>query len=311
MEQSPFIRMLFESPLVRFAKFRLSSSHPGFRDSGPARQHCFVFPRTSVRIQQAGRKPFVTGPNVITFYNQGQAYVRESVTGEGDRCEWFSVEPNVLIEALAAHDPSAQEHPEQPFQLQFVPGDPRTYLLQRLVVRHVSEAERVDSLFVEEAVLRLLDRVVASTARFRGAAARPVPVQGAGEVVDAVRELMARRFRESLSLTDLGRRTGYSVFHLSRAFRQWTGLTLHAWQNRMRLLTALERVAEPGADLAGVALDLGYSSHSHFTAAFRQAFGVTPSAFRATATADRVRELAGRLGSPGKPRAAGGVDLTL
>ena len=178
-----------------------------------------------------------------------------------------------------------------------MPGDPRIYLLQRLVVRHVSEAERVDALFVEEAVLRLLDRVVASTARFRGAVARPLPVQGAGEVVDAVRELMARRFRESLSLADLGRRTGYSVFHLSRAFRQWTGLTLHAWQNRMRLLTALERVAEPGADLADVALDLGYSSHSHFTAAFRQAFGVTPTAFRATATAGRVRELAGRLRS--------------
>ncbi len=306
MEPSPFIRMLFESPLVKFARFRAAPTHPDFRDSGPARQHCFVFPRTSVRIQQAGGKPFVTGPNVITFYNQGQAYVRESVTGEGDRCEWFSVKPDVLIEALAAHDPSIQEHPEQPFQLPFVPGDPRIYLLQRLVVRHVSEAERVDSLFVEESVLRLLDRVVASAARFRGAAARPAPAQGAGEVVDAVRELMARRFRESLSLADLGRRTGYSVFHLSRAFRKRTGLTLHAWQTRMRLLTALEQVAEPGADLAGVALDLGYVSHSHFTSAFHRAFGVTPSAFRATATTDRIRALAERLEGPEEPRTAGG-----
>lgn len=297
MEQSLFTRMLFESPLLRFAKFRASPHHPGFRDSGPARQHCFVFPRTTVRIQHAGGKPFTTGPNLITLYNQGQVYVRDRLTDEGDRCEWFSVEPSVLIEVLAAHDPSIQDHPEQPFQLPYAPADPRTYLLQRLVVRHVTEAERIDRLFVEESVLRLLDRVAASAARFRGVEQRAAPASraGAGEVVDAVREILGTRYREDLSLADLGRRTGYSVFHLSRVFRERAGLTLHAYQNRMRLLTALERVAELGTDLARVALDLGYASHSHFTAAFRRAFGVTPSAFRATASVQRARELAGRL----------------
>jgi AraC-like DNA-binding protein len=32
--------------------------------------------------------------------------------------------------------------------------------------------------------------------------------------------------------------------------------------------------------LTRLALDLGYSSHSHFTASFRRAFGLTPSAAR-------------------------------
>ncbi|MFP5284798.1 MAG: AraC family transcriptional regulator, partial [Thermoanaerobaculia bacterium] len=36
----------------------------------------------------------------------------------------------------------------------------------------------------------------------------------------------------------------------------------------------------------------GYSSHSHFTSAFRKAFGMAPSAFRRKATAQTVRELA-------------------
>ena len=295
--QSPFSRVLFESPLLRFAKFRASSNHPGFRDTGPARQHCFVFPRTTLRIQHAGSKPFTASPSLITLYNQGQIYFRDRITDEGDRCEWFSVEPGVLREVLAAHDPSIQDHPERPFQLPYVPSDPRTYLLQRLVVRHATESERIDRLFVEETVLRLLDRVAANAARFRGVEQREAPTSriGAGEVVDAVREILGTRYREDLSLADLGRRTGYSVFHLSRVFRDKTGLTLHAYQNRMRLLTALERVAEPGTDLACVALDLGYASHSHFTAAFRRAFGVTPSAFRATASAQRARELARRL----------------
>lgn len=298
MDSAQFDRMLFESPLVKFAKFRAAPTHPDFRDSGPVQQDVFAFPRTTVRIQHAGGKPFVAGPNVVTLYNQGQAYIRERVTEDGDRSEWFSVERSALLEALAAHDVSVVDRPEEPFCLPFVPGDPRTYLLQRLVVRHVSEAEHVDPLFVEESILHVLDRLAASVARFRGVKARSAPAGGAGEVVDAVQEIMARRFRESLSLADLGRRTGYSVFHLSRAFRKRTGLTLHAWQSRLRLLTALERVAEPEADLAGVALDLGYASHSHFTSAFRQAFAVTPSAFRARATADRIRALAGRLESP-------------
>lgn len=299
--QSQFSRILYESPLVRFAKFRAAPSQPGFRDSGPARQHCFVFPRTSVRIRHAGGKPFVAGPNVITLYNLGQVYERENVTEEGDRCEWFTVEPGILVEALAAHDPSILGDPEHPFHLPFAPADPATYLLQRLVVRHVTESERVDPLFVEETVLRVLDQVAASAARFRGVAARPGPETGAGaaEVVDAVREILARRFCENLSLADLGKRSGYSVFHLSRVFREKSGLTLHAWQNRLRLLTALERVAQPGADLGDLATDLGYASHSHFTAAFRRAFGVTPSAFRATASTQRVRELAGKLAKPG------------
>jgi AraC family transcriptional regulator len=295
--QSQFTRMLFESPLVWFGKFRAAPSHPGFRDSGPTRQHCFVFPRTSVRIRHAGGQPFVISPNVVTLYNREQVYEREDVTNEGDRCEWFSVDPDVLVEVLAAHDSSILDDPEHPFRLPFVPGDPKTYLLQRLVVRHVTESERVDPLFVEETVLRVLDRVAASAARFRGLAVRQGPEAGAGatEVVNAMREILARRFREQLSLAELGRRSGYSVFHLSRIFRERSGLTLHAWQCRLRLLTALERVAERGSELGEVVLDLGYASPSHFTAAFRRAFGITPSAFRATASPLRVRELAQRL----------------
>jgi AraC-like DNA-binding protein len=288
--------MLFESPLVRVAKFRASPADPGFRDSGPARQHCFVFPRTSVRIQHAEGKPFVASPNVVTLYNGEQIYQRETVTSEGDRCDWFAVEPDVLAEALAAHDPAVRDDPEHPFRLPFVPGDPKTYFLQRLVVRHATEAEQVDPLFVEETVLHVLDQIATSAAQLQGRALRPglEADAWASEIVDAMLGILGQHFREPLSLDELAKRSGYSAFHLSRIFRKRAGLPLYAWQNRLRLLTALEQVAEPGTDLKEVAVDLGYSSHSHFTSAFRAAFGVTPSAFRATATPQRVREMAGR-----------------
>jgi AraC-like DNA-binding protein len=49
----------------------------------------------------------------------------------------------------------------------------------------------------------------------------------------------------------------------------------------LRLARAL--VELPHADdLSTLALEVGFSSHSHFSAAFRRAFGCTPSQFRQT-----------------------------
>ena len=77
--------------------------------------------------------------------------------------------------------------------------------------------------------------------------------------------------------------------------RAVTGGTLHAWLVRLRLQVSLERVAEPGCELTEIALDLGFSSHSHFTEAFRRAFGVPPSVFRRGVTARAVARLAASL----------------
>ena len=73
---------------------------------------------------------------------------------------------------------------------------------------------------------------------------------------------------------------GASVFHLARTFRRRTGFSLHAYRNQLRVRTALEHLASPGTDLVALALDLGFSSHSHFTETFRRGFGVTPSEAR-------------------------------
>jgi len=49
---------------------------------------------------------------------------------------------------------------------------------------------------------------------------------------------------------------------------------------RLRLARALD-VIGGYEDLTALGLDLGFSSHSHFTAAFRETYGRTPSQFRA------------------------------
>ena len=61
----------------------------------------------------------------------------------------------------------------------------------------------------------------------------------------------------------------------------------------LRLRAALERIAD-GEDVATLALALGFSSHSHFTSAFRRAFGVAPSQVRSSKILTAARSLVPR-----------------
>jgi AraC family transcriptional regulator len=88
--------------------------------------------------------------------------------------------------------------------------------------------------------------------------------------------LLHERFREKLRLDDVARALHVSTYHLCRLFKEETGMTLHAYLRKLRLRDALERVAGGKTDLGTLALELGFSSHSHFTTAFRKEFGLSP-----------------------------------
>src|SRR5262249_18771934 len=86
-------------------------------------------------------------------------------------------------------------------------------------------------------------------------------------------------------LDDVARAVHTSPFHLARLFGERTGLPVHRYLTQLRLRAALDRLAGGASDLTALALDLGFSSHSHFADAFRREFGRTPS---------DVRKIAGR-----------------
>ncbi|HEU4564232.1 MAG TPA: helix-turn-helix transcriptional regulator [Gemmatimonadaceae bacterium] len=97
------------------------------------------------------------------------------------------------------------------------------------------------------------------------------------EAVHHTRATLAMRFAERLTLDDLGRAVSFTSWHLSRVFRAATGESVHQHLLRIRLHAALERVALGGRNLSRIALECGFSSHSHFTSAFRRAYGSSPS----------------------------------
>ncbi|EOC9244153.1 helix-turn-helix transcriptional regulator [Enterobacter cloacae] len=81
---------------------------------------------------------------------------------------------------------------------------------------------------------------------------------------------------ESWSSTEAASYAGMSERTLNRHFQQQTGLRYAEWLRRARLLEALQRLAQ-GQPVLRVALDLGYGSHSAFTAMFRRVMGTSPS----------------------------------
>jgi len=291
---------LFSTALVTVGRWRCPPWHPVFADSGPARAHLFVFPRTSVFIQHEGGPRFVADPATVTYYNRGQRYRRGPLSPAGDRGEWFAVAPSVLAEVLSRREPSARDRGERLFAMTHGPSDRRSYLEQRAVFEHVCREPAPDPLFVDETMLGVLDRVTGLATPRRVGNAVPAS-RDRRDVVERAREVLARRYTERASLAELAQAASCSPFHLARLFRRATGRSLHGYRTELRLRAALERLGEAGADLLDLALTLGYSSHSHFTDVFRSAFGVTPSEVRHRLTCGRARDLVRGL-SARRPR---------
>jgi AraC-like DNA-binding protein len=80
------------------------------------------------------------------------------------------------------------------------------------------------------------------------------------------------------SAEELARAVGLSVRTLERRFLEETGLSLGRWRRQARLQQALRDLAL-GRPIKTVAADAGYAGASAFTAAFREAFGVTPARY--------------------------------
>lgn len=270
-----FDRVLFDSELIRIGAFRCHPSHPSFHDSGPARNFCFVFPRTAVEIQHEHQRPFVANPNIVTFYNLGQPYQRNPVSADGDRCDWFGVHADLVRDIVRSFDPAVDDRPEAPFRFTHRWSDAGTYLLQRRVFERVANGALQESLAVEELVIRLLESVLRSA---------PVSPPSIGikqrDVLHHVKLILSQRLGERLTLRNVAREAELSPYHLCRLFRRATEMTLHQYRQKLLLRWSLESVAKPEKPLVDIALDAGFSSHSHYTSAFHREFAESPSKVR-------------------------------
>lgn len=284
----PLSTVIYASATARIGLWRCALDHPRFANTGPILSgHLIVFPRTAVRILLPRQEPIIAAPNTVLFYNLYQDYRREPLAADGDRCEWFAFAPPLLAAALEPYEQNALTDPTQPFRFAHAPSPAQLYLQQRLLVDAVLRAtqagEAPDQLWLEEAMLLLLDGVIAhayAVQRQWGCGGHPQTRQRQQAIVRAVQEQLVHSFTEAPTLTVLAAACHLSPYELCRLFRAYTGTTIHTYLTQLRLHTALEWLADGAADLTTLAFALGFSSHSHFTSAFRRAFGLPPSAWR-------------------------------
>ncbi len=101
----------------------------------------------------------------------------------------------------------------------------------------------------------------------------------ANERVQHVIELLRGNLAEPPDLLELGRRVGCSPFYLSRTFSQELGVTMPQYLRQLRMERAAELLCSGKFNVTEAALEVGYSSLSHFSQAFCQTMGCCPNLY--------------------------------
>ena len=130
-----------------------------------------------------------------------------------------------------------------------------------------------DPLEAEELLLSLLHTALGEER------AAPQPARCTQRLMERAKMFLGAELGRSIRLLEIADAVGASPGYLTQLFRAGEGIPLHAYLTQLRLAQALVELPH-AEDLTALALELGFSSHSHFSARFRRAFGLTPSAFR-------------------------------
>lgn len=103
----------------------------------------------------------------------------------------------------------------------------------------------------------------------------PLPRHILRRVIERMRNLDT-----DLSLQVLAKESGYSRVHFTRMFRAATGYAPHNYLLKLRVDRVRELLVSSTLSLTEIALECGFSSHSHLSRVFRQVLGATPNEYR-------------------------------
>jgi AraC family transcriptional regulator len=237
-----------------------------------------VFPYRGVYLRHVGEDQAVADANHVLFFNAGEGYQVSHPVGGGDASLSLELSPALLHElmprSLAAEGGTAR------FQRQHQRIDPRAQALVALL-RHALENGTIEPLEAESLVLTLVSRSLGPRTSHATSA-----THARRRLADRVKVLLASDLSRRWTLADIAADIGGSPVYLTQVFSQVEGIPLYRYHLRLRLARALDLLAQ-GGDLSALAAELGFSSHSHFTSAFRQTYGRSPTAFRESAQSHR------------------------
>jgi AraC-like DNA-binding protein/ligand-binding sensor protein len=100
-------------------------------------------------------------------------------------------------------------------------------------------------------------------------------------LVQKAREYIEKHKADPLSLVEVAKAAGASVFHFCKVFHKSTGLKFTDYVARVRLEDARTQLLNPNKRISEVAYDVGFQSLTQFNRMFKRVFGQSPTDFRA------------------------------
>ena len=296
--------MLFSASGLAWVDFRCGRSHGAFGPEEVARSDSLVFVRAGSFERECRGERDWADPSRVLLFRRGDPYRVAHPAGGHDACTVLALDrerAHALFEAQGAsldgrRWPERLSAPLDAVVRRNASIEGSAYALH---ARLVQGAQRgvVDALEMEESLDALAH---AGLAALSGRTSRSRPAREStralhAEILREVQRILALRACEPLRLADVARAIGWSPFHLSRSFRAACGIPLTRYRNRLRLRQALARAASGERDLARIAVESGFASHSHLAVAFRREFGFSPSSLRRPLDRRTLRELHKKL----------------
>jgi AraC-like DNA-binding protein len=230
-----------------------------------------VFPYRGVYMRHVGSDQAVADANHVLLFNAGEGYQVSHPVAGGDASLDLALSEPALHELAPAH--FLKDRGQLGFRRQHLRIDPRAQALVALL-RHSLQNGTIEPLEAESLSLTLVCRSLGPRTSHE-----PGATYARRRLADRVKVLLAGDLARRWTLADIAAEIGGSAVYLTQVFQQVEGLPLYRYHLRLRLARALDLIAQQD-DLSALALNLGFSSHSHFTAAFKQAYGRSPSAFK-------------------------------
>lgn len=274
---------VFESELFSVGYTRCRPVTDGMGPDIRSGVHVLAFPTRGVFRMHIEGEVYACDPNMVIFQNATDVFRTSHPESIGDDTTWLTLRDELVCEAVRPHDPGVDDRPGSPFPFTVGMSNPEVFLLQRALFNEACRGPDADRLLVEETGAMVLSAAVAAAFASRKEAptgVRRATVRAHAEMAEGAKAFMAAHLQNRLSIDDIARHVHSSPFHLCRLFRKHTGLPIHRYLNRLRLRAAVDRLHEHRTELAKLAVDLGFASHSHFCDAFRREFGVPPSSMR-------------------------------
>lgn len=237
----------------------------------PAAATALVFPYRGVFVRHVGDEIVVAEPNQVLFFNAGEAHRIAYPLAEGAAFLLLEIDPSLLSEIA----PATIVRETAP--LRFAPArlriDPRAQALVAML-RYSLRESIAEPLEAESLALTLTQRALGPRTTHEAGASASMQ-----KLVDRVKLVLTADLARRWTLAEIAAEVGGSPVYLTQAFRQVEAVPLYRYQLRLRLAKALDLMGDY-EDLSALSHELGFSSHSHFSAAFKQAYGRTPTEFR-------------------------------